>query len=72
MKKHDYHIIDNTFVYGLDESIVASGYPMSDKLNPCNLETRRPTKGDMKRATRLGSAPAGSGHDLFERYHCSV
>ena len=32
MKKHDYHIIDNTFVYGLDESIVASGYPMSDKL----------------------------------------
>ena len=24
MKKHDYNIIDNTYVYGLDESIVAS------------------------------------------------
>lgn len=65
MKKHDYHIIDNTFVYGLDESIVASGYPMSDKLNPCNLDRRRPTNGDMRRATRLGSAPAGSGHDCY-------
>ena len=65
MKKHDYHIIDNTFVYGLDESIVASGYPMSDKLNPCHLETRRPTNGDMKRAIRLGNAPACSGHDCY-------
>lgn len=65
MKKHDYRIFDNTFVYGLDESIVASGYPMSDKLNPCHLETRRPTKGDMKRAMRLGNAPAGSGHDCY-------
>lgn len=65
MKKHDYSIIDNTFVYGLDESIVASGYPMSDKLNPCHLETRRPTNGDMKRAMRLGNAPAGSGHDCY-------
>lgn len=65
MKKHDYNIIDNTYVYGLDESIVASGYPMADKINPCNLETRGVTNGDMKRAMRLGKAPAGSGHDCY-------
>lgn len=27
MKEVDYRIIDNTCVYGLEESVVASGYP---------------------------------------------
>ena len=37
MKKHDYKVIDNTCVYGLEESIIASGYPMAKRINPCNL-----------------------------------
>lgn len=54
--------IENVRVYGLDESIEASGYPMqtwvSDKM-------QSPTERDTKRAKRLGNAPAGSGHDCF-------
>lgn len=65
MKKYDYKIIDNTFVYGLDTSIVASGYPMSDKVNPCNLTKCVPTNGAMKRAKLLGNAPIGCGHDCY-------
>ena len=62
MKNTDYRIIDNTFVYGLEESIVASGYPMKDTINP-ELRVLRPS--DKKRASKLGSAPRGSGHDCF-------
>lgn len=63
--------ITNVNIYGLEESISASGYPMqawvSDKMH------RKPNikgEGDkldsnFVRATRLGSAPAGSGHDNF-------
>ena len=65
MKKHDYHIMAFLIFLELIQFIVASGYPMSDKLNPCHLENRRPTNGDMKRAMRLGNAPAGSGHDCY-------
>lgn len=65
MKKYDYKIIDNTFVYGLNTSIVASGYPMSDKVNPCNLAKCVPTNGAMKRAKLLGNAPIGCGHDCY-------
>lgn len=54
--------ISNVRIYGLDESIEASGYPMqtwvSDKM-------QSPTERDTKRAKRLGNAPAGSGHDCF-------
>lgn len=46
-------IIENVAVYGLKESVIASGYPMM--------------KGDLnyKRAKRLGSSEPGSGHDCF-------
>ena len=45
--------ITNTKVYGLVESVCAAGYPVG--------------KSDYSesRAKRLGSAPAGSGHDCF-------
>lgn len=62
MKNTDYKIIDNTYVYGLEESIVASGYPMKDTINP-ELRVLHPS--DTKRAMNLGSAPRGSGHDCF-------
>ena len=65
MKKHDYKVIDNTCVYGLEESIIASGYPMAKRINPCNLTNCHLSEGDMKRAMCLGKAMAGSGHDCY-------
>lgn len=65
MKKNDYKTIDNVFVYGVDEAIITSGYPMSDKVNPCKFPERLVTGGDMKRAARLGNAPIGCGHDCY-------
>ena len=61
--------IDNARVYGLDESIIASGYPMQtytvdlDELEILDEEVI--TKKDLKRAKHLGNAVAGSGHDCF-------
>ena len=62
--------VDNARVYGLEESIVASGYPMQvdtydldeDELD--EKESRLIPK-DIKRAKHLGNAVAGSGHDCF-------
>lgn len=56
--------INNVNIYGLKESIVASGYPMatqimwSEDLKYCNDK-------DYKRANKLASTPIGSGHDQF-------
>ena len=61
--------VDNARVYGLEESIVASGYPMQtytvdlDELEILDEEVI--TKKDLKRAKHLGNAVAGSGHDCF-------
>ena len=62
--------VDNARVYGLEESIVASGYPMQidtydldeDELD--EKESRLIPK-DIKRAKHLGNAVPGSGHDCF-------
>ena len=62
--------VDNARVYGLDESIIASGYPMQvdtydldeDELD--EKESRLIPK-DLKRSKHLGNAVAGSGHDCF-------
>lgn len=51
--------VKNIHVYGLNESCAASGFPMKSnepKSNEC-------TDKDILRMTRLGSSPAGSGHD---------
>ena len=61
--------VDNARVYGLDESIIASGYPMQtytvdlDELEILDEEVI--TKKDLKRSKHLGNAVAGSGHDCF-------
>ena len=61
--------VDNARVYGLEESIVASGYPMQtytvdlDELEILDEEVI--TKKDLKRAKHLGNAVPGSGHDCF-------
>lgn len=62
MKKLDYKIVDNTRVYGLKASIIASGYPMAECINPAKDKV---TPADRKRVKRLGGAKAGSGHDCF-------
>lgn len=62
--------VNNVKVYALEESIVASGYPMAtnpvedmdEKVNSAGL-----TEADMKRAKVLGKAKAGSGHDCFAK-----
>ena len=54
--------IQNVKVYGLKESIIASGYPMST--NPCeDMDSYELTERDYKRIKTLGSAKSGSGHD---------
>ena len=74
MKNDITSIVRNEWVYGLDESIVASGYPMLkypliDRLKE-NYKTGEvfpiySTDEDVKRASKLGKAPIGSGHDNF-------
>jgi len=56
--------IDNVQVYGLEESIVASHYPMSTEID--NLENLQyVSEKDYKRANTLANTPVGSGHDQF-------
>lgn len=56
--------IDNVQVYGLEESVVASHYPMSTEID--NLENLQYiSEKDYKRANTLANTPVGSGHDQF-------
>lgn len=57
--------VDNVRIYGIEESIIASGYPMQTEtfnMNEINLKDK-----DLKRAMHLGNAVAGSGHDCFTK-----
>lgn len=55
--------IQNVRVYGIEESIVASGYPMMAEVGEMDKEINL-EKG-YKRAKKLGRAVAGSGHDCY-------
>lgn len=56
----------NTRVYGLEESIIAGGYPMrADEITEWTEEDTHLTEKDMARAIKLGTVPTGSGHDNF-------
>ena len=55
--------VDNARVYGLEESIVASGYPM--QIETFNMDEIDLIDKDYKRSRHLGNAVAGSGHDCF-------
>lgn len=63
--------VDNVRVYGIEESIIASGYPMQTKTVP--MADNAPVTNlvisdkDMKRAKHLGNAIPGSGHDCFAK-----
>ena len=51
--------ISNVKVYDLEESIIASGYPMRTDLEG------EPFEDALKRATRLAEQPSNSGHGNF-------
>lgn len=51
-------VVSNVLIYGLDESIKRSKYPMAVDINSCTSE---PTKNTYN----LGSVPTGTGHDNF-------
>ncbi len=52
--------ISNTFVYGLERAVKASGNPMRTVLDTSDAEDK-----DFLRAQRLGNARNGEGHDNF-------
>ena len=56
--------IKNVEVYGLEESVIRSGYPMT--IEDIELKHRY-VQNDFKRAEKLSKMPAGSGHDVFLR-----
>ena len=56
-------IVNNVKVYGLEESIIASGYPMRTKLADTTNET--PGDKDWSRAKKLASTAIGAGHSTF-------
>lgn len=57
-------VMHNVRVYGLDESVIASSYPMKKSYNP-ELMKSSPTEKDWKRAKNLANTPPASGHDCF-------
>jgi hypothetical protein len=54
--------ISNCSVYGLVESVLASGYPFRKDL-PCSISDENDSH--LIRAKKLGRATSGSGHDTF-------
>ncbi|WP_297598158.1 hypothetical protein [uncultured Cetobacterium sp.] len=57
--------IFNDRVYGLEESLIASGYPMvAESIEEWNEDYSLEEK-DYKRASKLGNVATGTGHDNF-------
>ena len=52
--------VSNTYVYGLERAVKASGNPMRIK-----IDTSETNEKDFLRASRLGSTISGEGHDNF-------
>ena len=66
-------IISNVNVYGIQESIVASGYPMltepynhSDFINACkDVVVNGEDSSHIKRSRKLANTNVGEGHDNY-------
>lgn len=58
----DYTRVSNVHVFGITESVIASGYPMSKNIEK---EIRPLQDKDLERAKRLGTVAAGVGEDCF-------
>jgi hypothetical protein len=59
--------INNTRVYGLEESIISSGYPMmAEEISEWDdYAEDLITEKDINRAIKLGNTPQGSGHSNY-------
>ena len=57
--------VDNVRIYGLNESIIASGYPM--QVDTFDMNKVVIGDKDLKRVKHLGNAVPGSGHDCFAK-----
>ena len=57
--------VDNVRIYGLNESIIASGYPM--QVDTFDMNKVVIGDKDLKRVKHLGNATPGSGHDCFAK-----
>ena len=57
--------VDNVRIYGLNESVIASGYPMQIETHDMNKVVIGDK--DLKRVKHLGNATHGSGHDCFAK-----
>ena len=57
--------VDNVRVYGLNESVIASGYPM--QVDTFDMNKVVIGDKDLKRVKHLGNAAPGSGHDCFAK-----
>lgn len=57
--------IFNTKVYGLDEALIRSGYPM--KADQSGIEDNTQYGKALQRGTKLAQVPCGTGHDKFLR-----
>lgn len=57
-------VMRNVQVYGLDTSVIASGYPMADSYDE-NRMVEGVTEKDYKRAKKLAGTAPGHGHDCF-------
>lgn len=60
------NVVNNVQIYGLEESILRSGYPLRTKpLTGAEFATVQPNEKDYRRAINLGKAATGTGHDVF-------
>jgi len=58
--------IENVEVYGLQESVAASAYPMlKERPNENEFSELKCSLSRLTKASQLGSTPMGSGHDNF-------
>ena len=63
-------IVNNVKIFGLEESVIASGYPMVTKIGNwmddcCGQPDEIVGEKDWKRAKNLANTPIGSGHSTF-------
>ena len=56
--------INNVCIYGLEESVAASGYPMATEIMNL-IDLKKASEKDHQRANKLANTLIGSGHDQF-------
>ena len=63
-----FHCVNNAIVYDLNESIIASGYPM----RTAALQSEEPSKTDLKRARKLNEAVLETGNTAHNQFMTGI